>query len=106
MEDPSTLPLLIALAAATPVLAGLIHLYARSGAIGSLRKGRLWLLALAGPLNLVAWLLFNKRLEDLESRSTIGIVLAIVVFVVVGFGFGFIRRRDSDPDSTHEDEEI
>jgi len=96
MDDPSILPLMIALAVATPVLAGLIHLfYARSGAIGSLRKGRLWLLALAGPLNLVGWLLSNERLKDLESRSVIGVVLAGVAFLTLGFGFGFLRRRDN-----------
>lgn len=94
MEDRSTLPLMIALAIATPILAGMIHLYARSGAIGSLRKGRLWLLALAGPLNLVVWLLFNERLERFESRSMLGLALAAAVFVTLGFGFGFLRRHD------------
>lgn len=105
MEDPSIQPLMIALAVATPVLAGLIHLYARTGAIGSLRKGRLWLLAFAGPLNLVVYLLLNEQLEDLESRSTIGVVLALVVFVTLGFGFGLLRRRNQGPDATHEDKE-
>lgn len=104
MEDPSIQPLMIALAVATPVLAGLIHLYARTGAIGSLRKGRLVLLALAGPLNLAVWLLLNERLERLESRSAIGALLAVVVFVTLGFGFGFLRRRDQGSGARDEND--
>lgn len=104
MEDPSMQPLMIALAIATPVLAGLIFLYQRSGAIRAPRRGRLVLLALAGPLNLIVWLLLNERLAGIESRSLIGIILAVVVFLTLGFGFGFLRRRDGGSRAEKENE--
>jgi uncharacterized BrkB/YihY/UPF0761 family membrane protein len=92
MEDPSFQVLMIALAVATPVLAGLIHLYAKSGAMRPPRRGRVLLLALAGPVNLLFSMLLNPRLEPIRSTSMIGIVLAGIVFVIVGFGFGFLRQ--------------
>lgn len=92
MQDPSFQVLMIALALATPVLAGLIHVYAKTGALSSIRKGRLLLLALAGPVNLMISILMSPHREKSGAMSWIGISLAAAVFITVGFGFGFLQR--------------
>lgn len=93
MERESLMPVMIGIGVATPVLAGLIALRVRSGAVAMPRPSRMWMLALAGPLNLLIWVGFNRHLDWSGSRSIVGILVAIAVFTAMGAGFGFLRGR-------------
>ena len=91
MEREQLMAATIALAVATPLLAGLIHAMTRMGALRTLPRSRLVLIALIGPANLLLWLTLNRYLDGVGHRSVPGIALAALVFVVVGFGTGFLR---------------
>ena len=89
---------MVILAFATPILAGLIIAGARLGTLRSPGRGRLLLLAMAGPVSLLLWT--GQHLGQSEGppdgfryRPVIAIALAIVVFV--GTGVGLYRSRQS-----------
>ncbi|MCL5269752.1 MAG: hypothetical protein M1457_04190 [bacterium] len=98
MDDLAIRNIWIIIAVATPVLATLIGLAghwaaAQEGGRMSRRLRRNCLiLFLAGPANLVLWLLFNDALDAVGYRSVLGIVVAAVVFVAAGLGTGFFSR--------------
>lgn len=100
MDDRSTQILVLTLAVATPALAAVMAMSVRSGATGPLRPGRLLLLALAGPLNALAWFALQGPLEGATNRTAFGIGLAALVFLGIGFGAGWLRRpRDHEAGS-------
>lgn len=91
---------MIVLAIATPLVAGLWWLSHRAIAREAGRPPvraqvrNAIILALAGPVNLLVWLLFNGWLDRLGSRSIAGYILAGLVFIVVGSTTGFFARHD------------
>lgn len=87
---------MIGIAFATPLLALMLVLAARAGRITMPPKSRIVILLMAGPLNLVLWVVFQRYLDGVGNRSVYGIILAVVVFIAVGFGAGFLRGRGSE----------
>jgi hypothetical protein len=97
MDDRSVQFMVLMLAVATPLLAAVLHVNARAGRMSPLRPGRLPLLALAGPLNALAWFVLQGRLQGSSGRTAFGIALAALVFIGLGFGVGWLRRpKDQD----------
>lgn len=96
MDDRSVQLLLIALAVATPALAVFIYVQASLGQMTLPARSRLWMLLLAGPVNLLCWLLLKGPMEGVSGRSLVGGFAALAVFLTMGFGFGFFRRRRDD----------
>ncbi len=110
MEETTLRNLMILIAVATPLLAGMIYgvtrRVAEDGRPAPRRMRRnLWILAAAGPVNLVLWLLLNGWLDRMENRSAIGYVLAAIVFIAVGFTTGWFggRRRADRPEDGEDD---
>lgn len=99
--DPSRL--MIVLAVATPLLAllagAIVGHAARAGGEPpppALRRN-LWILALAGPVSLGLWWVFNRWLDAIGPRSVAGYVLAALAFVGAGFATGFFSRLRGRP---------
>lgn len=93
MTDESVRTLMILIALGTPLLALVTWIMGRMRAMAPLTAGRLWMMALVGPGNLVLWLTFNGYMDQVGHRSLIGIALALIVLVGGGFGLGFFRGR-------------
>jgi hypothetical protein len=98
MEHESPLTIMIVLAVATPVVGACMLIMGRIGARQSgapmppaMRRAGL-LLLIAGPLNLLAWLLFNRWLDAIGYRSVIGYILAAAVFLALGWTTGAFSR--------------
>ena len=109
MEETTLRNLMILIAVATPLLAGMSDGVARRAAAGERPTPRrmrrnLWILAAAGPVNLALRLLLNGWLDRMENRSAIGYVLAAVVFVAVGFATGWFGGRKADRPEAEEDD--
>jgi len=60
------------------------------------------ILGLAGPINLLIWLLFNQYLDQVGYRSVVGYMLAAIVFIVMGFITGFFSRLTRKADIKDE----
>jgi hypothetical protein len=99
MQEAAVRTIMIALAVITPVVGLLVLLLGRwaetldGKAMTRQMRRNVWILILAGPVNLAAWFAFNGLLEGVGSRSVIGYVLAAVVFIAAGFGTGYFSRR-------------
>lgn len=83
---------MVILAIATPGLALLIFCLHKAGMMSLPPRSRMVILLLAGPVNLLLWLMMNRYFDAVRHRSAIGVVLAAAVFIGVGFGGGFLRR--------------
>lgn len=98
MEPDVPISVFIIIALLTPLIACVGWLAVRRapaepGAVPLAKVRRnLLILALAGPLNLLLWLIVNGWLDQVGSRSVIGYVLAAVVFLAGGFATGFLPR--------------
>lgn len=95
MRDEQAYNTMIMIAFATPALALLMHFFAGRAGIVSIRRGRMVVLFLAGPANLLLWIIFNKYLDGVGNNSALGIALAAIVFVATGYGLG--RWRGGRP---------
>jgi hypothetical protein len=108
MEETAVQKIMILLAVLTPLTAGLLALFVRSAAQGAGQTGgakvrrNLWILAVAGPVNLALWFSFNGLLAGMGSRSVVGYGLAAAVFVFAGFATGFFSRLRSGKNATRE----
>jgi hypothetical protein len=108
MEEPVVRNVMILLAIATPLIAGLLALASRSATAQTgqpapwrIRRNT-WILAAAGPVNLLVWYLFNGTLSWVGSRSVLAYGLAILIFLAAGFGTGFFSRLGSK--HSHEED--
>jgi drug/metabolite transporter (DMT)-like permease len=110
MDETVTRNVMILAAIATPVVAALIFGFSRwaaedSRSTFSPKTRRLvWILALAGPLNLLLWQVRKGGLNSFGGDSAMGWILAAMVFIVAGYASGWFRRsRRPGQSSTHED---
>jgi hypothetical protein len=103
MDDRTVLNVMLGLAAATPVVALAVVLVAgRAAAAGGERlppamRRNAWILAAAGPVNLVVWIIFNMWLESRGPGSVLGYALAAAAFILFGFLTGFFSRLRRKP---------
>lgn len=98
MNYPELRNIMIGIALATPILALVIVFITRSSAARSdeplppkIRSNAL-ILAVAGPLNLAVWLLFNAWHNQHGPGSVHGIVAAAIMFIAAGLATGFFAR--------------
>lgn len=112
MQQEMPVIVFIIIAVVTPVVAlaawlALRRTQAQSGEptpppVPKKTRRNLGILALAGPVNLLVWFLFNGWLDRTGSRSVVGYVLAALVFVIAGYATGFFSRLRQGRRSGHE----
>lgn len=99
MDQESLQWIMATLAIATPITGATLWAIGRSTARAaeeplhpSIRRAAI-ILIVAGPLNLLVWLLFNDWLDAIGYRSAVGYGLAAAVFFGLGWSSGKFRKR-------------